>query len=142
MFTQNWIGAAMLASALVASAALAQTAAPITSRDVIGEWSLRMTPVEGQGRTVTFQSKDGGPLVQPLTITARSGDRLTCVVDSEPAQCRIRDGRLVVTSGSGGMRMIFTLASRIRQGFTGTVDLRVRLIPIGGAIGTVEMLRR
>lgn len=109
MVKQNWIAAAVSASALVASAALAQTAAPITSRDVIGEWSLRMTPVEGQGRTVTFQSKDG---------------------------------RLVVTSGSGGMRMIFTLASRIRQGFAGTVDLRVRFLPIGGAIGTVEMLRR
>ena len=142
MIKQNWIGAAVLASSLLGSATLAQTAAPITGRDVIGDWTLRMTPVEGQGRTVTFKSKDGGPFVQPLTITARSGDRLTCEVDNQPAQCRIRDGRLVVTSGSGGMRMIFTLTDRARQGFAGTVDLRARLLPIGGPIGTVDMVRR
>lgn len=142
MGKQHKIGAALWASSLLAGAAIAQTAAPIVTRDVIGDWSLRMTPIEGQGRSVTFKSRDGGPLVQPLTITAQSGDRLTCTVDAQPAQCRVRDGKLLVATGANGMRMTFTLTDRTRQGFAGKVDLRVRFLPLGGPIGTVEMVRR
>ncbi len=136
------VASAILMSSLVYGAAIAQTAPAITSRDVIGEWSLRMTPPEGDGRTITFKSKNGGQLVQPLSITARSGDRLNCTVDAEPAQCRIRNGRLVIATGANGMRMTFTLTDRTRQGFAGAVDLKVRLLPIGGPIGTVDMVRR
>jgi hypothetical protein len=135
------VGTALTASLLIDGAAIAQTA-PISSREVIGEWSLRMTPLSADGRTVTFKSRDGGPLIQPLSITTRSGDRLACTVDAQPAQCRIRDSKLVVTTGANGMRMTFTLTDRTRQGFAGTVDLRVRLLPIGGPIGTVDMVRR
>lgn len=142
MGKRHRIGAALLASSLLGGAAIAQTAAPITARDVIGDWSLRMTPIEGQGRNVTFKSRDGGPLVQPLTITTQSGGRLGCVVDEVPAQCRIRNGALSVVSASDGMRMIFTLTDRTRQGFAGKVDLRVRFLPLGGPIGTVDMVRR
>lgn len=142
MGKRRGIETAVLAYLLISGAAIAQTAAPITSRDVIGDWSLRMTPTEDDGRTVTFKARDGGPLIQPLSITARSGDRLTCTVDAQPAQCRIRDGKLLVATGANGMRMTFTLTDRTRQGLAGTVDLRVRLLPIGGPIGTVDMVRR
>lgn len=142
MARRDRIRAAMLASSLLGGAAIAQTAAPIASRDVIGDWSLRMTPAADDGRNITFKSRDGGQLIQPLSITTRSGDRLNCTVDAQPAQCRIRDGKLVVATGANGMRMTFTLTDRTRQGFAGAVDLRVRLLPIGGPIGTVDMVRR
>lgn len=136
------VGPALLASLLVCGAAIAQTASTITRHDVLGDWSLRMTPAEGDGRTITFKSQNGGQLVQPLSITARSGDRLNCTVDAQPAQCRIRNGRLVVATGANGIRMTFTLTDRTRHGFAGAVDLRIRLLPIGGPIGTVDMVRR
>ncbi|HEX8469959.1 MAG TPA: hypothetical protein VF633_02500 [Brevundimonas sp.] len=121
----------------------AQSAAPITNRDVVGQWALVVTPVEQQGRSITFKSSDGRQQLDfPLTITAQPNGRLTCVADGNPADCRIRDGDLVVVSSGGGVRMTFTLTDRTRAGLSGTASLRVRLLPIGGPIGSVVMTRR
>ena len=49
-------------------------------------------------------------VVFPLTVAAQTNGRLACVLDGEPAECRIRDGRLVVVLAQDGFRMIFTSA--------------------------------
>jgi hypothetical protein len=64
------------------------------------------------------------------------------VLKDDPANCRIRDGRLIVASAGGGVRMTYTLTDRSGGGFRGDVNLRVRLLPIGGYIGSVVMARR
>jgi len=51
-------------------AAFAQSAAPITAREVAGDWRLLITPAEGQGRTVTFNARDGSQRLDfPLAVT-------------------------------------------------------------------------
>ena len=143
MAKRQAIGAAFLASAVLCGAALAQGAMSIANRDVVGDWTLRITPAERQDLKITFQSRDGGPFTLPLTITTQANGRLACVVGGDPAECRIRDGRLVVVSSSGsGVRMTFTLADRTREGFSGAASLRIRLLPIGGSVGAVTMARR
>ena len=131
-------------SCAIGGAAFAQTAAPIANRDVVGEWTLAITPAERQGLSITVESKDGGQPDLPLTITARTDGRLACAVSSRPAECRIEDDKLVVISASrsGGGRMTFTLTDRTRGGFSGTASVRVRLLPVGGHIGSVNMTRR
>lgn len=131
-----------LALVLAFTAAHAQDRSPITLRDVVGEWALKITPSERRDVRITFESKDGAQQLDfPLSITAAAGGRLACEVDSDPADCRIRDGRLVVNSGSGSLRMIFTLTDRTREGFHGDASLRLRLLPLGGTIGVVAMTR-
>ena len=127
----------------VTGAAFAQSAIPITNSDVAGEWRLVVTPARDQGRRISFKSSDGREQLDfPLTVTAQPNGRLSCVAAGNPAECRIRDGDLVVVSGGGGVRMTFTLTDRTRGGFSGTASLRVRLLPIGGPIGSVNMVRR
>jgi len=132
----------VLASLALSTQALAQPT-PITSAEVVGDWSLVVTPVDGPDRRVTFKAKDGSSRLDfPLSITAQANGRLACVVDGGPGDCRIRQGRLVVVSSGGGVRMIYTLADRTRGGFSGGAGMRVRLVPIGGDIGSVVMTRR
>lgn len=134
-------GAALLAAVGLGGAAWAQ--APITSREVVGDWRLAVTPSERQDVSITFKARDGGQKLDfPLTVVAQANGRLACVLDGEPAECRIRDGKLVVVMAEDGFRMIFTLTDRTRDGFRGAASMRVRLLPIGGQIGAVTMARR
>lgn len=134
---------AILAAGAVNNAAFAQAAAPITNRDVVGSWTLAITPAERQDLSITFKSKDGRQQLDfPLTVTAQTNGRLSCVVDGDPAECRVRDGKLVVVVAENGVRMTFTLTDRTQAGFRGAASLRVRLLPIGGPIGVVNMARR
>lgn len=138
------IGAAVLASGALGGEALAQTGAPITNRDVLGEWTLTLTPAERRGMSITFESADGGPVELPLSITGPADGPLRCAVRGDPASCRVREGKLVVdlSTQSGGARMTFTLTDRTRGGFSGDASMRIRLLPIGGRIGLVDMAPR
>jgi hypothetical protein len=60
---------------VLSSAAFAQAAAPITSREVVGQWRLLVTPAERDDLDISFQSRDGGdqldlPLTTPSDPTA------------------------------------------------------------------------
>jgi len=136
--------ATFLVSAAIGGAAFAQTATPITNSDVVGEWTLAITPDERQELSITVESRDGGQSDLTLRVTARTGGQLACAVSDRPAECRMEDGNLVVISASrsGGARMTFTLTDRTRGGFSGTARLRVRLLPVGGHSGSVNMTRR
>ena len=137
------VGTVLLLTSLMGGAALAQGAAPITSREVVGEWRLAITPAEREDVSITFKARDGGQRLDfPLTVAAQANGRLACVLDGEPAECRIRDGKLVVVMAQDGFRMIFTLTDRTRVGFSGAASMRVRLLPISGPIGAVTMARR
>jgi len=137
------VGTAFLLSLAIGGAALAQGATPINPAEVVGEWTLAITPAERQDMRITFKAKDGSQRLEfPLTIAAQPNGRLTCAVEGRHAECRIRDGSLVVVSGDNGVRMTFTLTSRTRAGFSGGFGMRVRLLPIGGHIGAVNMTRR
>lgn len=136
-------GAALLAASVMGGAAWAQGAAPITSREVVGDWRLAVTPADREDVSITFKARDGGRKLDfPLTVAAQANGRLACVLDGEPAECRIRDGRLVVVMAQDGFRMTFTLTDRMRGGFSGAASMRVRLLPIDGSIGAVTMARR
>lgn len=143
MMKLSTILTAFMASCAICSAALAQSSTPITNGEVVGEWAPVITPAQRQDLRITFESKDGSQQLDfPLTITTQANGRLTCIVSGDPAECRIRDGRLVVISAGGGVRMTFTLVNRTRGGFSGTAGMRIRLLPIGGDIGSVNMTRR
>lgn len=144
MTESRTILAVFLAASAMAGAAFAQDATPLTNRDVVGDWTLAITPAEGQGLDISIESADGGQPNFPLRITAQAGGALACVVRDRPAECRIEDGKLVVisTSRSGGARMTFTLADRTRAGFSGAARMRIRMLPFGGHIGSVTMVRR
>lgn len=121
----------------------AQAPTPITNGEVLGNWLLTITPVAREDLNITFESRSGGQRLEfPLTVTARPNGRLSCISEGEPIDCRIRNGDLVVSFGGGGVRMLFNLTERARTGFAGIASMRVRLLPIGGQIGTVAMTRR
>lgn len=132
----------VIAGLALCSPALAQSAAPITGLEAVGDWRLLITPAEGQGRSVTFRARDGSQRLDfPLAITPHPGGRINCTVSGEPAECRIRDGELRIASASDGFSLIFNLRQRTTSGFTGVADLRVGRLPIGGHIGSVNMTR-
>lgn len=124
-------------------AAFAQDAMPITNREVVGEWTLEITPAD-QGVNISFESADGSPSDFPLTITARSAGPLSCLVRERPAECRLEENQLIVEtpSRSGGARLIFTLADRTPAGFSGTARIRVGSLPDGTHVGSANMTRR
>ena len=146
MTTTRTLGLALLASALtvVCSPALAQTPAPLTATEVIGDWTLVVTPVDREDLDIRFEMPGGGPMILSLTVRAGARDRLSCTLDGEPSDCRMTRGQFeaLLPNSSGAARMIFTLAQRRGAGFAGTAAVRVRLLPIGGQIGTVAMTRR
>lgn len=136
-----------MAKQIIAAAALAlaggapvfaQTAAPLTNRDVIGDWTLVITPTERRDTTITVEMDDDD---LPLTVRGQPNGRLTCTLRGDPADCRLHDGRLSLTT-PGAARMIFDIAERTRNGFAGAVRLSVRFLPVGGHIGSVAMTRR
>lgn len=140
------LGLALLAStlAVVSTPALAQTPAALTATEVVGDWTLVVTPVDREDLDIRFEMPGGGPMILPLTVRTGARDRLTCTLDGEPADCRLTRGRFeaLLPNSSSAARMTFTLARRSGAGFTGTAAVRVRLLPIGGQIGTVAMTRR
>ncbi len=135
---------ALLALGLAAGPTLAQTPTSLTAAEVVGDWTLVVTPVEREGLDINFETPDGGPMVLPLTVRAGARDRLTCTLRGDPAPCRLTRGRFEATlpTRSGAARMTFTLGQRSGAGLAGTAAVRVRLLPIGGQIGTVAMTRR
>lgn len=135
--------AVLVAGLALCGTASAQSAAPITDREVVGDWRLVITPVQGQGRSVTFQARDGSERLDfQLGITSQPNGRLNCIFDGDPAECRIRRGGLRIAVPGDGFTMIYTLKNRSPGGFTGDVDLRVRRLPVGGIVGSVNMIRR
>jgi hypothetical protein len=133
----------VLASLALGDAAIAQASGPIGAADVVGEWSLSVTPAPDSESRITFKGKDGSERLNfPLRITAQPRGRLACVLDGESAECRIRNGDLIVVYSGGGVRLIYTLTDRARDGFRGSAAMRVRLLPVGGRIGDVRMVRR
>lgn len=136
------VGLAALAAGMIAAPALAQTAAPITAQDVVGDWTLSITPEDRPGMSVSIEARDGETDF-PLTVTAGPRGRLSCVAREIPSDCRIANGRftVVMPTRSGGGRMTFTLTDRVRTGFSGTARVSVRLLPIGGHVGAVSMRR-
>lgn len=121
--------------------ALAQTTGPLTPRDVVGDWTLIISPAERQGTTIKVEMEDDD---LALTVRNQPNGHLTCTLRGDPAHCRLRDGRLSITmpTRSGAARMIFDIAERTRNGFAGAVRLSVRFLPVGGHIGSVTMTRR
>lgn len=137
------ISVSFVAALALGGAAFAQSAAPLNSEEVVGNWRLLITPAEGEGRRITFRARDGSQRLDfPLAITPRPNGRLQCTVSNDPAECQVRNGQLRITSPGDGFTMVFTLQDRTRGGFTGVADLRVRLMPVGGRIGSVSMARR
>ena len=142
MLKLTMIAAAVLA---LAQPALAQPASvqsgPLTNRDVIGDWTLVITPAERQGVEINVEM-DADDL--PLTVAGQPTGRLTCTLHGEPAECSLRNGEFVAVlpTRSGGARLIFTIASRTRAGLGGSARVSVRFLPIGGHIGAVAMTRR
>jgi len=133
----------VLASLALGDAAIAQASGPIGAAVVVGEWSLSVTPAPDSESRITFKGKDGSERLNfPLRITAQPRGRLACVLDGESAECRIRNGDLIVVYSGGGVRLIYTLTDRARDGFRGSAAMRVRLLPVGGRIGDVRMVRR
>ena len=133
----------VLASLALGDAAIAQASGPIGAADVVGEWSLSVTPAPDSESRITFKGKDGSERLNfPLRITAQPRGRLACVLHGESAECRIRNGDLIVVYSGGGVRLIYTLTDRARDGFRGSAAMRVRLLPVGGRIGDVRMVRR
>ena len=139
----------MLNLSIIATAALALMvdppasgqSAPLTNGDVIGSWTLVITPAERQGIEINVEMDDGD---LPLTVAGQPTGRLTCTLRGAPADCRIRDGEFVVVmpTRSGGARLIFTITDQTRAGLGGAARVSVRFLPIGGHIGAVAMTRR
>lgn len=140
------LGMAVLIStlAVVCTPAVAQSPAPLTIAEVLGDWTLVVTPVDREDLDIRFEMPGGGPMILPLTVRAGPRDRLTCALDGEPADCRLTRGRFeaLLPNSSGAVRMTFTLNRRSGAALTGAAAVRVRFLPIGGQIGTVAMTRR
>lgn len=131
--------AVVLAGCMAAANANAQA---LQRNDVLGDWTLRLTPAEGGEGRVTFKT-DSGRLEMPLVVTARGSSDLACTVDAEPADCRIRRGELIVSVRIDSARMIYSLNGRRNDGFHGNVRINLPLLPFGSmALGTVAMTPR
>ena len=122
----------------LAGAAPAQSTASLANQDVIGDWNLVITPSDRRDVTITVEMDEDD---FPLTVRREPTGRLSCTLRGGPADCRMRNGQLVVIT-PGSARMIFEIAERTRNGFAGAVRLSVRFLPIGGHIGSVAMTRR
>lgn len=130
---------AILSASVVAGAATAQA---LQRAEVLGNWTLRMTPAEGGDAKITIRS-DTGRLEMPVTVSERGQAGVACVVDGEAADCQLRRGELVITLRIDDARMSYTLNSRRGDGFTGSARLRLPLLPFGSVhLGTAALTRR
>lgn len=108
--------------------------------EVLGNWTLRMTPAEGGNVAI---KTDTGRLEMPVAVSARGASGIACVVDGEAADCRLNRGALVITLRMDGARMTYTLNGRRTGGFNGSVRISYRLLPFGSmALGTADLTRR
>lgn len=141
MFKRTLTVGAVLATLGFGHPALAQSAGPLSNRDVIGDWRLAITPADRQDVQINVEI-DADDL--PLTVRGQSTGRLTCTLRGDPADCRLRNGGLVVVmpTRTGAARMIFTLTERLGNGFGGAARVSLRFLPVGGHIGAVAMTRR
>ncbi|WP_396594305.1 hypothetical protein [Brevundimonas sp. R86498] len=129
----------LLAASIAAGSANAQT---LQRSELLGDWTLRLTPAEGGEGRVTVKT-DSGRLEMPLVVTARGSSDLTCTVDDEPADCRLRRGELIVSVRIDSARMIYSLNGRRNDGFHGNVRMTLPLLPFGSMdVGNVAMTRR
>lgn len=129
--------ATALAVCLTAGAAQADR---LQRQEVLGEWTLRLTPAQGQNITI---KTDSGRLEMPVVVLARGGDDIACVVDGRTGDCRLRRGELVITLRMDDARMVYTLNARRNGGFTGTARMNLPLLPFGGMhLGTAALTRR
>lgn len=132
--------ALFLAAFLTAGTAQAQSQA-LQRSEVLGTWTLRMTPAEGGNSSITVKT-DSGRLEVPLIVTPRGQSDIACTVDGDAADCRLRRGELVITLRMDDARMIYTLNGRRGGGFSGNARLRLPLLPFGSMhLGTVSMTR-
>lgn len=130
--------AALLSAGLTAGAAQAQA---LQHGEVLGNWTLRMTPSEGRG-AVTVKTASGR-VEMPLIVTQREQSGIACVLDGEAADCRLHRGGLVVVVNADGGRMTYTLTNRRGAGFTGNARVSHRLIPFGSLhLGAIDLTRR
>lgn len=107
--------------------------------EVLGDWTLRMTPAEDGNVTVRTRS---GRLEMRVTVTARGASSLACVVDGEAADCRLNRGALVITLRMDDARMIYTLNGRRGAGLTGEARISYRLLPFGSMrLGAADLTR-
>ncbi|RYG79736.1 MAG: hypothetical protein EON59_15795 [Alphaproteobacteria bacterium] len=135
----RWGVAALLSAGILATTAQAQA---LQRSEVLGAWTLRMTPAEGGSARITIKT-DTGRLDMPVTITARGASGLDCVVDGEPAECRVRRGELTIALRMDDTRMTFTLNSRRGSAFSGNARLAFPLLPFGSMqLGTASLTRR
>lgn len=134
------LGAAVaLAACVAAGSANAQA---LQRTEVLGNWTLRMTPAEGGESRITIRTNTGR-LEMPVAVTARGSSGIACAVDGQAADCRLRGGDLVITLRMDDARMIYTLDSRRGAGLTGTVRLRFPLLPFGSMhLGAADLIRR
>lgn len=129
--------AAALTTVLVAGAANAQA---VQRGEVLGNWTLRITPAEDGSVTI---KTDNGRLDMPVTVNARGASGLACVVDGEAAECRLNRGALIVTLRMDDARMTYTLNGRRNGALTGNVRISYRLLPFGSMpVGTATLSRR
>lgn len=129
--------AVLLSTCMAAGAAQAQA---LQRAEVLGDWTLRMTPAEGANITI---KTDSGRMEMPLTVTPRGQSGIACVLDGAAADCQLRRGGLVVTVSADGGRMTYTLTSRRGAGFTGNARVSHRLIPFGSLhLGAADLTRR
>ncbi|MFC5345863.1 hypothetical protein ACETK8_16430 [Brevundimonas staleyi] len=120
----------------------AQSSLPLTTREVAGQWLLRVTSSQRSvpGLTVNDWSQARSGLA--FQVLERNGV-LSCAVHAKPAQCKIDDGELVVTTLQSGATMVFTLSDRAGPAFAGSVRLRSGLLSFRSIlVGTVLMSRR
>lgn len=129
--------AVVLSACMAAGAANAQA---LQRGEVLGDWTLRMTPADGGNISI---KTDTGRLEMPVTITARGQSGIGCVVDGEAADCRLRRGDLVMALRMDDARMTYTLNGRRGGGLTGEARLSLPLLPFGSMrLGTVDLTRR
>lgn len=130
-------GAALLAACALAGPVTAQT---VQQAEVLGNWTLRLTPPEDGSVTISTRN---GRLEMPVTVTARGASGIICVADGEAADCRLNRGALVITLRMDDARMTYTLNGRRGGSFTGNARISYRLIPFGSMhLGAANLTRR
>ncbi|MFN3557773.1 MAG: hypothetical protein ACK4UQ_00705 [Brevundimonas sp.] len=118
MTCQGRQGVAILAAGLaMAGTAHAQA---VQRAEVLGTWTLRLTPAEDGSVTISTRN---GRLDMPVSISAR--------------------GALAITLRMDDARMTYTLNGRRNDGFTGAARISYRLIPFGSMhLGTASLTPR
>lgn len=131
--------AVLLSVLMLAGVAHAQA---LQRGELLGHWTLKMTPAEGGNSRITIRT-DTGRLEMPVTITARGPSAIACTVDGEPADCRLRRGELTIVLRMDDARMTYALDSRRTGGFGGTARLNLPLLPFGSMhLGRADLTRR